>query len=135
MFSGTVASTCSITLITSRWRMRTVLQIQNSRRQSIHVLSSISDRGSCVSSLKQLTSISIQEKSQLHNLLVYNQCLKTVKSMAQLISVKLSRFDACPWGFRLQGGKDFGAPLLIQKVRPKFSIYISSILACLNCYF
>ncbi|XP_023720197.1 PDZ and LIM domain protein Zasp isoform X8 [Cryptotermes secundus] len=36
--------------------------------------------------------------------------------MAQLISIKLSRFDACPWGFRLQGGKDFGAPLLIQKV-------------------
>ncbi|XP_021917265.1 PDZ and LIM domain protein Zasp isoform X19 [Zootermopsis nevadensis] len=36
--------------------------------------------------------------------------------MAQLISVKLSRFDASPWGFRLQGGKDFGAPLLIQKV-------------------
>ncbi|KAJ9591099.1 hypothetical protein L9F63_002380, partial [Diploptera punctata] len=35
--------------------------------------------------------------------------------MAQLISVKLSRFDASPWGFRLQGGKDFGAPLLIQK--------------------
>ncbi|KAK7873261.1 hypothetical protein R5R35_011333 [Gryllus longicercus] len=36
--------------------------------------------------------------------------------MAQLINVKLSRFDAQPWGFRLQGGKDFGAPLLIQKV-------------------
>ncbi|GLG97100.1 LIM domain-containing protein jub [Gryllus bimaculatus] len=35
--------------------------------------------------------------------------------MAQLINVKLSRFDAQPWGFRLQGGKDFGAPLLIQK--------------------
>ncbi|GLG97114.1 Uncharacterized protein GBIM_03944 [Gryllus bimaculatus] len=36
--------------------------------------------------------------------------------MAQLINVKLSRFDAQPWGFRLQGGKDFGAPLLIQKI-------------------
>nr|CAD7259082.1 unnamed protein product [Timema shepardi] len=36
--------------------------------------------------------------------------------MAQLISVKLSRFDATPWGFRLQGGKDFGSPLVIQKV-------------------
>jgi len=36
--------------------------------------------------------------------------------MAQLIGVKLSRFDATPWGFRLQGGKDFGGPLLIQKV-------------------
>nr|CAD7597789.1 unnamed protein product [Timema genevievae] len=35
--------------------------------------------------------------------------------MAQLISVKLSRFDATPWGFRLQGGKDFGSPLVIQK--------------------
>ena len=37
--------------------------------------------------------------------------------MAQLIGIKLSRFDATPWGFRLQGGKDFGGPLLIQKVR------------------
>ncbi|XP_066601203.1 PDZ and LIM domain protein Zasp [Prorops nasuta] len=36
--------------------------------------------------------------------------------MAQLISVKLSRFDGSPWGFRLQGGKDFGSPLVVQKV-------------------
>ncbi|XP_034254846.1 PDZ and LIM domain protein Zasp isoform X4 [Thrips palmi] len=36
--------------------------------------------------------------------------------MAQLISVKLSRYDNSPWGFRLQGGKDFGTPLIIQKV-------------------
>uniref|UniRef100_A0A1B6H173 PDZ domain-containing protein n=1 Tax=Cuerna arida TaxID=1464854 RepID=A0A1B6H173_9HEMI len=36
--------------------------------------------------------------------------------MAGLITVRLSRSDAQPWGFRLQGGKDFGAPLLIQKV-------------------
>ncbi|XP_063219279.1 PDZ and LIM domain protein Zasp isoform X2 [Bacillus rossius redtenbacheri] len=38
------------------------------------------------------------------------------RAMAQLITAKLSRFDAAPWGFRLQGGKDFGTPLLIQKV-------------------
>lgn len=38
--------------------------------------------------------------------------------MAQLINLKLSRNDqSSPWGFRLQGGKDFGTPLLIQKVR------------------
>lgn len=36
--------------------------------------------------------------------------------MAQLITVRLSRGDASPWGFRLQGGKDFGTPLVIQKV-------------------
>ncbi|KAL5244921.1 hypothetical protein ACI65C_012331 [Semiaphis heraclei] len=37
--------------------------------------------------------------------------------MAQLITLKLSRHDqSSPWGFRLQGGKDFGTPLLIQKV-------------------
>ncbi|KAL1455239.1 hypothetical protein WDU94_009348 [Cyamophila willieti] len=36
--------------------------------------------------------------------------------MAQLITIKLSRYDATPWGFRLQGGKDFGTPLVIQKV-------------------
>lgn len=56
--------------------------------------------------------------------------------MAQLISIKLSRFDATPWGFRLQGGKDFGGPLLIQKVRPVFIIDIVIIApACLICYF
>jgi len=56
--------------------------------------------------------------------------------MAQLIGVKLSRFDATPWGFRLQGGKDFGGPLLIQKVRPVFSTDILIIApACLICYF
>lgn len=36
--------------------------------------------------------------------------------MAQLINVKLSRFEGSPWGFRLQGGKDFGTPLVVQKV-------------------
>lgn len=36
--------------------------------------------------------------------------------MAQVISVRLSRTDNSPWGIRLQGGKDFGQPLLIQKV-------------------
>nr|XP_018897108.1 PREDICTED: PDZ and LIM domain protein Zasp-like isoform X2 [Bemisia tabaci] len=36
--------------------------------------------------------------------------------MAQLVTVKLVRHDNTPWGFRLQGGKDFGTPLLIQKV-------------------
>lgn len=37
--------------------------------------------------------------------------------MAQLINLKLTRNDqSSPWGFRLQGGKDFGTPLLIQKV-------------------
>lgn len=41
--------------------------------------------------------------------------------MAQLISVKLSRFDGSPWGFRLQGGKDFGTPLIVQKVSPAYS--------------
>lgn len=40
--------------------------------------------------------------------------------MAQLISVKLSRFDGSPWGFRLQGGKDFGTPLIVQKVRASY---------------
>lgn len=36
--------------------------------------------------------------------------------MAQIITARLSRNDAQPWGFRLQGGKDFGTPLVIQKV-------------------
>lgn len=32
------------------------------------------------------------------------------------IQVRLSRYDAQPWGFRLQGGTDFGTPLIVQKV-------------------
>ncbi|XP_059615660.1 PDZ and LIM domain protein Zasp-like isoform X2 [Phlebotomus argentipes] len=36
--------------------------------------------------------------------------------MAQLVTVRLNRGDAQPWGFRLQGGKDFGTPLVVQKV-------------------
>lgn len=36
--------------------------------------------------------------------------------MAQLMNVRLSRADAQPWGLRLQGGKDFGTPLVVQKV-------------------
>ncbi|KAK8377000.1 hypothetical protein O3P69_013576 [Scylla paramamosain] len=31
-------------------------------------------------------------------------------------TVKLSRTDGTPWGFRLQGGKDFATPLCVQKV-------------------
>lgn len=37
--------------------------------------------------------------------------------MAQLLTIRLTRNDSSTsWGFRLQGGKDFGTPLLIQKV-------------------
>ena len=36
--------------------------------------------------------------------------------MAQIVSVKMSKFDNQPWGFRLQGGIDFAAPLTVQKV-------------------
>eukprot|EP00088_Acartia_fossae_P035125 TRINITY_DN3613_c0_g1_i3.p1 TRINITY_DN3613_c0_g1~~TRINITY_DN3613_c0_g1_i3.p1 ORF type:complete len:829 (-),score=187.55 TRINITY_DN3613_c0_g1_i3:498-2984(-) len=36
--------------------------------------------------------------------------------MAQMVELQLSRLDSSPWGFRLQGGTDFGTPLLIQKV-------------------
>ena len=37
--------------------------------------------------------------------------------MAQVYSCRLTRSDpSSSWGFRLQGGKDFGTPLLIQKV-------------------
>lgn len=35
--------------------------------------------------------------------------------MSQM-QVRLSRYDAQPWGFRLQGGTDFGTPLVVQKV-------------------
>ncbi|KAJ6643041.1 PDZ and LIM domain protein Zasp [Pseudolycoriella hygida] len=46
--------------------------------------------------------------------------------MAQLITVRLSRVDAQPWGLRLQGGKDFGTPLVVQKTRILQRILCSS---------
>jgi len=36
--------------------------------------------------------------------------------MAQLLPIKMSKFDNQPWGFRFQGGIDFAAPLTVQKV-------------------
>ncbi|XP_032783624.1 PDZ and LIM domain protein Zasp isoform X7 [Daphnia magna] len=36
--------------------------------------------------------------------------------MAEMLSIKMSKFDNQPWGFRLQGGIDFCAPLTVQKV-------------------
>jgi len=33
------------------------------------------------------------------------------------LSAKLDRTDSgTPWGFRMTGGKDFGAPLVVQRV-------------------
>ncbi|XP_052860897.1 PDZ and LIM domain protein Zasp-like isoform X2 [Anopheles cruzii] len=36
--------------------------------------------------------------------------------MANLMTVRLQRTDGQAWGFRLQGGKDFSAPLVLQRV-------------------
>lgn len=60
--------------------------------------------------------------------------------MAQLITVRLSRVDAQPWGLRLQGGKDFGTPLVVQKVSfyvilSHQVLYIVTILAYLKKIF
>lgn len=41
----------------------------------------------------------------------------------QMMQIKLSRFDAQPWGFRLQGGTDFAQPLLVQKVSELISFF------------
>jgi len=36
---------------------------------------------------------------------------------AMRLSAKMDRTDlGTPWGFRMTGGKDFGAPLVIQRV-------------------
>ncbi|KAH1013364.1 hypothetical protein HUJ04_002364 [Dendroctonus ponderosae] len=35
--------------------------------------------------------------------------------MASMSTVRLTKGDSPNWGFRLQGGKDFGTPLVIQK--------------------
>lgn len=40
--------------------------------------------------------------------------------MAQLLSVRISKGDSPNLGFRLQGGKDFGTPLVVQKVKRIF---------------
>uniref|UniRef100_A0A1B0DNF8 PDZ domain-containing protein n=1 Tax=Phlebotomus papatasi TaxID=29031 RepID=A0A1B0DNF8_PHLPP len=45
--------------------------------------------------------------------------------MAQLVNVRLNRSDAQPWGFRLQGGKDFGTPLVVQKTPPRDQKHIN----------
>ena len=38
-------------------------------------------------------------------------------SVVQLLHIKLQRTDQnVPWGFNVQGGKDFGCPLIVQKV-------------------
>ncbi|XP_062530970.1 PDZ and LIM domain protein Zasp isoform X6 [Bombyx mori] len=42
--------------------------------------------------------------------------MSAIMSMAQLITVRLNKSDHQPLGFRLQGGKDFGTPLVVQKV-------------------
>ncbi|KAH1024718.1 hypothetical protein HUJ05_004164 [Dendroctonus ponderosae] len=36
--------------------------------------------------------------------------------MASMSTVRLTKGDSPNWGFRLQGGKDFGTPLVIQKM-------------------
>uniref|UniRef100_A0A182WBF0 Uncharacterized protein n=1 Tax=Anopheles minimus TaxID=112268 RepID=A0A182WBF0_9DIPT len=38
-----------------------------------------------------------------------------LRHMANLMTVRLQRGDGQAWGFRLQGGKDFSAPLVLQR--------------------
>ena len=38
------------------------------------------------------------------------------KMASQKMEIKMARFENSPWGFRVHGGIDFGAPLTIQKV-------------------
>ena len=40
---------------------------------------------------------------------------------SQKVEIKMARFENSPWGFRVHGGTDFGAPLTIQKVRQVLS--------------
>ena len=36
--------------------------------------------------------------------------------MAQTLTISMSRTNAQPWGFRLQGGLDFATPLTVLRV-------------------
>ena len=48
--------------------------------------------------------------------LVFRQTSVSMSGAGQTVDIKLSRSERQPWGFRLHGGADFGAPLIIQKV-------------------
>ena len=48
--------------------------------------------------------------------------------MAQ-VPIKLSKFDNQPWGFRIQGGKDFSVPITVQKVISKLKQHVFLTLA------
>ena len=48
---------------------------------------------------------------------------KNFEMASQKVEIKMARFENSPWGFRVHGGTDFGAPLTIQKVRKFGNIY------------
>lgn len=53
--------------------------------------------------------------------------------MASLITVRINKGDSPNLGFRLQGGKDFGTPLVVQKVsRNLFLFLFIYFLACMK---
>jgi hypothetical protein len=41
---------------------------------------------------------------------------KSREEMAQTLTISMSRTNAQPWGFRLQGGLDFATPLTVLRV-------------------
>uniref|UniRef100_A0A182WWE9 PDZ domain-containing protein n=1 Tax=Anopheles quadriannulatus TaxID=34691 RepID=A0A182WWE9_ANOQN len=45
----------------------------------------------------------------------HREAFAQLRDMANLITVRLQRGDGQAWGFRLQGGKDFSAPLVLQR--------------------
>ena len=47
---------------------------------------------------------------------------KNFEMASQKVEIKMARFENSPWGFRVHGGTDFGAPLTIQKVRKNYHI-------------
>ena len=51
--------------------------------------------------------------------MVFRQTTVGMSGAGQTVDIKLSRSERQPWGFRLHGGADFGAPLIIQKVSIK----------------
>jgi len=49
---------------------------------------------------------------------LYNSVPSSFVDMSTMrLSAKMDRTDGgTPWGFRMTGGKDFGAPLVVQRV-------------------
>lgn len=101
----------------ARWKFSVILYVNTTdcARHSINTHRSVSNNWHSFVKKRFFSVVYFERDSEIRNIVQqesHSQCAE----MASLINVRLNRGDATPWGFRLQGGKDFGTPLVIQKV-------------------